>query len=63
MLKYIETEGVKFSRPDSDKEEIGCRVTNGEGKSIIIDSDFNIVLNASYLGYFGTPQRIILEEF
>lgn len=63
MINLIDIETIKFSRPNSNTEELGCRVTNGEGKSIIIDMDFNIVLNASYKAYKNDSVRLLIQDF
>lgn len=45
----INIELVEFYRPNSPIVEVGIRINNEElGRSIIIDGDFNTVLNCTY---------------
>lgn len=45
----IRIERIDFHRPSSDKMEEGIRITNDElERSIIVDKDFNPIVNAVY---------------
>lgn len=45
----IRIERIDFHRPSSDKMEEGIRITDDElERSIIVDKDFNPIVNAVY---------------
>lgn len=61
VLMNVET--VIFSRPNSNKKEEGLRITQGDtDRSIIIDSDMNIVINAVYHEYHDDIESYILNS-
>ena len=58
---YVET--VIFTRPNSNKKEEGLRITlYNNFRSIIIDSDMNIVLNANYVTFNNDTNVYILNS-
>ena len=45
----IRIERIAFHRPSLDRMEEGIRITNDDtGRSIIVDKDFNPIVNAIY---------------
>lgn len=54
-MNYI-AETIEFKRPNCNGIEGGLRVSDGNGRSIIIDSDMNIVINCSYHKYNSDSQ-------
>lgn len=59
-MQIVNVEKIRFSRPSSDNLEVGLRITDF-GKSIIIDRDFNIVINCSYEGYAPSDESVSFD--
>ena len=69
MNDAVNVETIKFKRPSSEKVEVGIRVSDNSGRTIIIDKDLNpivhgdlnIIFNASYEGYLGDAVNYIIN--
>ena len=59
-MQIINVEKIKFSRPSSDNVEIGLSISDSY-KSIIIDKDFNIVINCNHEGYAPSDESVSFD--
>ena len=53
MQITYQIETIDFKTPNSDKLESGLRISDDKGRSIVLDTDFNIVINCSYEHYYN----------
>lgn len=60
MDKILTVEIIEFKRPNSDKVEKGINVSDDTGRAVIIDSDLNPIVHASYEGYCGYSVNVVL---
>ena len=61
MSDILTVETIKFKRPNSEKVEVGIRVSNDAGRAVVIDECLNPIVNCSYEGFLGDNSNYILN--